>query len=139
MQQSPLSGQGAAPGTNPASTINSLVREAISLMDSDNANDQRLNQPLTGLLNMSFGEEEGTEGSRNEDTVPTSTLSIFNVLFSSMTLGDMINLARGSSRESVFERSRQPLREHIKQYFLSPVSTGEQVLTDENSNRLVER
>lgn len=130
--------------TNPlnssAQAVNSLIRDAINLMDSNNTNDQRLNQPLTGLLGMSFGDDEEEEGWRpDSSTPPTSTLSIFNVLFSSMTLGDMINLARGSSRDGVFERSRQPLREHIKKYFLTPQSSTDQVLTEENQAALVER
>lgn len=125
---------------NSSQTINSLIREAISLMDSDNTNDQRLNQPLTGLLGMSFGEDGSEDEWRpDSDVPPTSTLSIFNVLFSSMTLGDMINLARGSNREEVFERSRQPLRNHIKKYFLTPVSTTGEVLTEENRTGLVNR
>jgi hypothetical protein len=137
-QQQPATGAAQDPAS---ATINSLIREAISLMDSDNTNDQRLNQPLTGLLNMSFGEDdEDMEGWRADSNVPpTSTLSIFNVLFSSMTLGDMINLARGTSRDSVFERSRQPLRDHIRRYFLSPESTTDQALNEENTRALVDR
>lgn len=138
-QVPPTSGAaGASRAQNSSRTINSLIREAISLMDSDNTNDQRLNQPLTGLLGMSF-DEDGEEGRPDSDTPPTSTLSIFNVLFSSMTLGDMINLARGSNREEVFERSRQPLRNHIKKYFLTPVSTTSDVLTEENREGLINR
>jgi hypothetical protein len=112
-------------------------------MDSANANDQRLNQPLTSLLGdvPLFGEDDEEEGGWRSDsnTPPATTLSIFNVLFSSMTLGDMINLARGSNRETVFERSRAPLREHIKRYFLRPVSATDQVLTEENQTNLVDR
>lgn len=112
-------------------------------MDNANADDQRLNQPLTSLFGESslFGEDDEEEGSWRADsnTPPTSTMSIFNVLFSSMTLGGMINLARGSNRELVFERSREPLREHIKKYFLTPASTSGQVLTEENTTNLVNR
>lgn len=138
--------QPAAAGSNApagsAMNVNSLIREALNLMDNANADDQRLNQPLTSLLGDSmFGEDDEEEGSWRADssTPPTSTMSIFNVLFSSMTLGGMINLARGSDRELVFERSREPLREHIKKYFLTPASTNDQVLTEENTTNLVNR
>ena len=134
-------GRPGAPGTNVppssgAQAVNSLIREAISLMDSDNMDDQRLNQPLTGLLD----DDEEEEGWRSDSNVPpSSTLSIFNVLFSSMTLGDMINLARGSNQQNVFDRSAQPLRDHIKRYFLTPESATEQPLTEENQTALVNR
>lgn len=126
-----------------AMNVNSLIREALNLMDSANSDDQRLNQPLTSLLGESplFGEDDEEEGSWRADsnTPPTSTFSIFNVLFSSMTLGNMINLAQGSNRDLVFERSREPLREHIKKYFLTPASSTDQVLTEENTTNLVNR
>jgi len=137
VQQQPTAGL----TQDPASNINSLIREAISLMDSDNTNDQRLNQPLTGLLDMSLGEDdEDSQGWRPDLNVPpTSTFSIFNVLFSSMTLGDMINLARGTSRDSVFERSRRPLRDHIKRYFPNSEETADQALNEENTQALIDR
>lgn len=140
-QQTRTAGSNSPAGS--AMNVNSLLREALSLMDNANADDQRLNQPLTSLFGESslFGEDDEEEDSWRADsnTPPTSTMSIFNVLFSSMTLGGMINLARGSNRELVFERSREPLREHIKKYFLTPASTSGQVLSEENTTNLVNR
>ena len=55
-----------------------------------------------------------------------------------MTLGDMINLARGQDTSRVFERSRQPLRTHIRNYFNQ--NTNDQfVVSDENISSLADR
>jgi hypothetical protein len=134
---------GGVPNESGNQMVNALMREAISLMDSNNTNDQRLNQPLREFLRL-FGEDEDEERSvpnaaEQNATAARSTLSIFNTLFSSMTLGDMINLARGQDTNQVFERSRLPLRAHIRNYFKNNNSTQQQgneeqqfELTEEN-------
>ncbi len=121
---------GGVPNESGNQMVNALMREAISLMDSNNTNDQRLNQPLREFLRL-FGEDEDEESSvpnaaEQNATAARSTLSIFNTLFSSMTLGDMINLARGQDTNQVFERSRLPLQAHIRNYFKNNNSTQQQ-------------
>ena len=116
------------PGSN---MMQSLMREAINLMNSSNINDSRLSQPLSDFMRV-FGVEDAEDASSASPS--TSTLSIFNIFFSSMSLGDMINLARGVNRDQVFERSRIPLRNHMRTFFVNGTEPSE-----ENLNSVVEK
>ena len=116
-----------------------IIREAINLMDSSSLsqeNEQRLNQPLREFMRL-FGDldddEEESESS-NSTSNQRSSLNILNVFFQSLSLGDMINLARGQQREQVFERSRQPVREYLQQTY-SITNTND----IENTNSLIDR
>jgi hypothetical protein len=109
-----------------------IIREAISLMNSNNNNSQRLNQPLSELF-QAIDSSDNTNAS-DETMTPSSSSSIIGALFSSMTFGDMINLATGANREFLFERSIAPLREHISTHFLE-----NNEFNDQNINALTDR
>ena len=113
-----------------SAAMGAILREAIGLMDSNNPNDQRLNQPIRDFFRM-FGaewdeedEEESSSAAATESSTSgsLSTLNLFNVFFSAMSLGDMISLARGSgtignggvaNSAQMYQRARQPLRDFI--------------------------
>jgi hypothetical protein len=118
--------------SNSMASAQNIIREAISLMNSSNSNDQRLNQPL-GEYFRSMDSSEDADSS-DETMTSTSTSSIVGGLFSSMTFGDMINLATGVNRHMIFERSRMPLREHISSQFLE-----NNQLNEDNLNSLTNR
>ena len=63
-------GQQTTGSSASAATVNTIIREALSLMDSANANDQRLNQPLTSLLGdvPLFGEDDEEKGGWRPDS-----------------------------------------------------------------------
>lgn len=109
---------------SPSQVANMLLREAFSLLHSNNPNDQRMNQPVQELL-RSMGAAEADESGNSQDSEQeeSSSLNIFNVFFSSMSLGDMINWAQGQSMNQVFERSRLPLRNYIRRTFGSSENT----------------
>lgn len=105
-----------APNQNTQDRVASaILREAFNLMDSSQQNEQRLNQPLREFMRM-FGSEELDEVITNSTTGQPSLINIFNVFFQSLTLGDMIDLARGNNRHKVFEQTRQPLRDYLLNY-----------------------
>lgn len=109
-----------------------ILREAFNLMDTNNQNDQRLNQPLREFMRI-FGSDELDEMVNNSRTGAPSMINIFNVFFSSLTLGDMIDLARGQNRHRVFQATREPLRQYIRgliQPNNTPNSEDYQNLTD---------
>lgn len=89
-----------------------ILREALNLMDSPNQNESRLNQPLREFMRM-FGSDEQEEEITNSSTGQPSMLNSFNIFFQSLTIRDMIDLARGGNRHRVFEQTRQPLRQYI--------------------------
>lgn len=112
-----------------------ILREAFNLMDSSQQSEQRLNQPLRDFMRM-FGSDELDEVLTNNTTGQPSLINIFNVFFQSLTLGDMIDLARGNNRHRVFEQTRQPLR----QYLLESLNlSSENSLTPEHTTQIVDR
>ena len=113
--------QQATTNTRPesqAQVANAILRETISLLGSNNPNDQRLNQPLQEFLRALGADPDEINGTGSSSASNNnSSLNLFNVFFSSMTLGDMINLARGQNLDQVFAHSRTPLREYIREHF----------------------
>ena len=69
-----------------------------------------LDQPLSELMQLIGADDTGNNASTSE-----STLGLFNVLVQSLSIGDMLNLARGQNRATIFERARSPLRAYLRQ------------------------
>lgn len=130
-----------ADATSTNHITNAILREAFSLMDSDHSNSnfntnqqQRLNQPLGEFIRLFGADLEDLDTS----TSPTeqSSLNLFNVFFQSMSLGDMINLARGEQRDAIFERTRQPLRDYLANTYSLTNSNDDPLQLDEFVVRL---
>lgn len=101
-------------GTGQDRVTGAILHEALSLMmDSSNTqNESRLSLPLRDLIRM-FGSDEQDENFNNSRTGQPSMVNSFTIFFQSLTIRDMIDLARGVNRHRVFEQTRLPLRQFI--------------------------
>ena len=107
-------GQLFAGRTNQDRLTGAILGEALNLMSSsNNQNDSRLNQPLRDLMRMFATDDDQDENLTNSSTGQPSMVNSFSIFFQSLTIRDMIDLARGVNRHRVFERTRQPLRQYI--------------------------
>jgi hypothetical protein len=106
-----------------SAAMGAILTEAMGLMDSNNPNDQRLNQPIRDFFRMfgaDFVDEDETSSSSDDDSSSQSSASsamgVFNVFFSALSLGDMISMARGGGMNNpgVYERARQPMRDYLR-------------------------
>ena len=95
-----------SPSAAPQTGLNTVFQDTLNLLNPSNQNEAQLNQPLSELMRM-FGADDA-------DLSSTTSLNIFNVFFQSLRIGDMLDLIRGQNRHVVFERTRQPLRDHLR-------------------------
>lgn len=95
--------------------MGTILREAIMLMNSSqtsSASQQRLNQPMREFLSL-LGDSSTDETLLNRHQQP-SIVNAFSTFFHSLSLGDMIDISRGLNRHRIFERARQPVRDHLR-------------------------
>lgn len=123
------------PQQQPQQPLLSILRQAIGLMDSNNQNDARLNQPLREFMRFLGPLDDADENLTNSQN-EASALNVFNVFFSSLSLGDMIDLARGQNSHRVFQRTREPLREYLRSLLTSGSGSGDEPI---NYDLLTER
>ena len=74
------------------------------------------------LRNFSLGDE-----SQSDELPESSPLNVFNVFLTSLTLSDIVDLARGQNRHRIFERARQPLREFLREKFSIQTESDESI------------
>jgi hypothetical protein len=116
-----------------SAAMGAILREAMGLMDSNNPNDQRMNQPIRDFFHVFGADFDDDEGGDDENELGShsagssnSALGVFNVFFSALSLGDMINMARGGglNNPEVYQRARQPLRDHLRRACTNSSSTA---------------
>jgi hypothetical protein len=108
-----------------------VFREIFSVINSNNLQDQRLQRPVSELVESISGSSIATE-----DTASTKSAlwNIFNILFNSMNLGDMLNLAMNQSLDNVFIRSKTQLKNYIQNTLLNGND-----LDENNERELIDR
>ena len=106
------------PDNSPLGALQDILNAALGTQ-----NDSALNQPMSEILrNFSLGDE-----SQSDELPESSPLNVFNVFLTSLTLSDIVDLARGQNRHRIFERARQPLREFLREKFSIQTESDESI------------
>ena len=115
----------------------------LFLFQPDAGRQERLDRPLSEFIRSTFGiggavddDDDSTNVQDNEEAETPSgepnAGGLLHTLFSSMSLGDMISLARGTDRQRVFERSRRAVRDYLR-------NDNESAATTNSADHLAER
>ncbi len=117
-----------------AQAMTSIIREAMNLMDnspSSSSSNNRLNQPVSEFL-RSFGIDDSESEDSNDSASSTnqSLIGIISAFFASLSIGDMINLARSVNTEQAYENARPALQAYIKRHLRNENEVNDANLTD---------